>query len=405
MSDFDLAVGISGAELNAASQTVYNALYPNLFTGSTTASYQGASYTVTWNVQAAPQFDLAPGPTSFSVTFSTVAMTFQTGTGPATPLTLGFTADCSVNITGDTLTFSVSQVTAPTQSNPVDNYLVQNVVVPAIQALAQQLLSAITIPALQVDGVSLTSPAAGLVGGSLIATANVTTSGPPAPPDDTTPWPSSSFFALLGPNLVQALAGVALSSSANQFSGSGSGGDSWAGYNWSYSAAFADPQTSIQGSSVAMSFDVTGSVSGGVTIVYIPLDIGFDLSVSPNPSIVCGIEVQGSQAALVVQSVSSFTVSVTPTGSLPSWVLGWLIAAIVDIVIDSLAPSLTGFLDGLQIDSFSIPTFSLSAEGTQFTLTPTSLTAGNTAGYLALTGDISISTAPAVEAVSWRKSA
>lgn len=420
--NFDVALGVNQAELNTASQSFYTALYPTLFSGTTQATYGGESFTVSYDVKAAPVFDLSapadgtalaehlrrsmvgkpgdPGEIesalssladavpSFSIAFPTTELTL-TGSS-TTSLDLALTASCAIRLSGSTLTFSPVQVTAPTQSDPVTDWLVQNVVVPQILTLLQTLMSGITIPPIAVSGIALSIPSFGIVDRAVIACANVG-GGTPPPPDGTTAWPESPFFAMLGPNVIQALVAQEMASASNRFSNSGSGGDSWAGYDWSYGLQLANPQIGIQDDgSITMTFGLSGGVSGSVEVIYVSLGLDFDANATPDPGVTAGLQVNGSQIDIVTEQVSPFVIIVTPGGSVPDWVLGWLVSAIVTGVTASVTPLITQFLGGIRIDSLQVPTYSISVEGTQLTLVPTGLQVGGSAGYLTLAGNLAV---------------
>jgi hypothetical protein len=73
---FDVAVGMSGAQLNTAAAAVYHALYPKVFTGSRQAEYQGVTFTIGIDVKAPPQFDLSTAtPQAFTMSLPAVALT------------------------------------------------------------------------------------------------------------------------------------------------------------------------------------------------------------------------------------------------------------------------------------------------------------------------------------------
>jgi hypothetical protein len=420
---FDLAIGVSANELNTASQTFYTELYPSLFTGEQNNTYKGIAYTVNWDVKNAPVFNLsasadsavrvaalqrraqsykkeesltavknlsalAGAAPSFQVNFPLVNVTL--GGGITVTLPLPLTADCTIAISGNTLSFEVNQVTTPPITDPVQNYLVQNIVVPQILAIAQSLLGGITIPPLSVSGINLSVPSVGIVNNCIIAAANLQASGTPPPPDGSIPWPTSPFFALLGQNIVQQGMINAMASATNRFSDSGSGGDSWAGYNWSYGLYLTNPSTSIQGTAINVNFNLSGSVSGGVEVVWVPLSLSFNANTDPDPDVTLGVSVNGNTVTLVTDGMNVFTIVVTPGSSVPDWVLGWLISAIIDAVVSSVTPLITQFLKGISVAGFNIPTYSATVSGKTITLTPNNLQATNVAGYLTMVGQISI---------------
>jgi hypothetical protein len=422
---FDVAIGINQAQLNSASQAVYSALYPNVFKGSASGQFAGETYTVDYDVKAAPAFDLsvptdrealmawgrgqlaagghdlaafepllptlAANVPGFAVNFAQVDLNLVPSSGgSAIPLVLGLTALCHVEVSGSTVSFAPYQVTAQATGNPETQALVQALVVPQIMAMAQSLLSGLTIPPLSVAGVSLSPPSIGIVNGSVIAAAAVNAATPP-PPDGSTAWPSTPFFALLSANAIQALAVQEMSSISNHYSDSGSGGGCVAGYDWSYGLSLANPQIGVQGDgSVAMGFSLAGSVSGSVHVG--PLSIGLDFNANgePDPSLTATIQQVGSAIDIVTQSVNPFTIVVTPGGSVPDWVLGWIISAIIDAVVSSVTPLITTFLNGINIASIQIPTYSFSVDGTALSFTPQNLQIGDWAGNLSITGSLAV---------------
>ncbi|MCR9255492.1 MAG: hypothetical protein NXI16_05290 [Alphaproteobacteria bacterium] len=430
---FDIALGINQAQLDAGSKAVYAAIYPGPFKGTQDSSYKSVDYTVAWDVKAAPTFDLskpasadavtdlltdrlndslampmsaddpkavelkraipllAAETPSFTVSFSEVDITLSSKGAPTTTLKLPFSAQCTAEISGDKLTFTVMSVSAAPQQDPVQQYLVTHVVDPALKTALQSIFSSTDLPPISVGSVSIATPSVGIVNDSVILASNLAAAGTPPPPDGTFPWPSDNFFALLGPNMIQAQVEVALASATNKFSDHGSGGDDWAGYHWGYGLSLTNPHTSIQGTDVAGTFTLNGDVSAGVKIVFVPIGLGFNAHATPDPSVVIDLQISGSKVNLVTASVNPFTIVVSPTGSIPAKVVGWLISAIIDGVVTSLTPLVTGFLKGINVDSFDIPTATVSIDGKNITMTPTGLGKTNVGGYLGVVGNVTIS--------------
>lgn len=421
---FDLAMGVNGDELNTASQSIYTKLYPKVFTGSQKSSYLGVDYTVAFDVKVAPTFDLSTSLSnelrvknlqerakaegkeevlnevgdlsglsdstpSFKVNFSEVDISISGGI--TVNLKLDFTADCSVSINGSTLSFEVNSVSVAPLPDPVQNYLVQHIVAPQIQSILQSLFSGITIPPITVAGIDLSTPSVGIVSNSVVAAVNLAASGTPPAPDSSFPWPSSSFFTLLGNNVVQKAMEEAMASATNSFSDHGSGGDHWAGYNWSYDLSLKSPSSSINGTAIDVTFDLSGGVSGGVEVVYVPLSLGLDAGTIPSPiSTTLELDIKGDSAEIVMKDVGTFAVYVHPN-SVPGWVLGWLVTAIVNGIIMSVTPIITSFLKDINVQGFSIPTFSIDVDSETLTLSPENLNMSNVEGYLAAEGSITIS--------------
>jgi len=423
---FDVAVGMSGGQLNDASAAVYQALYPKVFTGKYQAEYSGMNFTIDVDVQAAPRFELSvPQPVadvaralserfaaepaapaepaegdrdeiiaavaqafpSFAMTLPQVALTISNGL--TSKLTLDLTAQCYVENGPTTISFVPYSVTAPDQPNPVTDYLVKHVVLPAVQAMLTKLFAGVTIPPIQVQGIPLSSPSVGIARDHVIAAVNLAAYGTPPPPDPAFPWPDSRFFALLGPNVIQQLAVIAAASSTNRFSDGGSGGDWWAGYRWNYGLSLTNPRASIQGGGVRFDFTLRGTVSAGVHVTVLSIDLGFDAFAEPDPSANASFSVSGSQLILTAQSVAPFTIFVIPN-SVPTWVLGWLITAIINGVTVTLTPLISTFLKNIRLASYDVPTYTVDVEGTRLKLTPVNLAVGSVAGTIALTGSATI---------------
>jgi hypothetical protein len=240
-----------------------------------------------------------------------------------------------------------------------------------------------------VENVPLTAPSVGVVGGYVIAAVNLAGSPVPPPPDGSFAWPGTPFFALLGPGLIQQLAVVAASSATNNFSASGSGGNDWGGYRWSYSLSLTNPRAGIQGAGIQLQFTLAGGVSAGVTVLYIPVDLGFSAHAAPDPSAGAEVTVQGGELVLTVTSVAPFTIYVIPA-TVPTWIFGWLITAIINGVTLTLSPLVTAFLKNIRLQSYKVPAYSVSVEGTTLVLTPANLSVSNVGGMIALTGNATV---------------
>lgn len=385
---FDVAVGMSGAELNSAAAAVYHALYPRVFQGSHQAEFQGVTFTVGIDVTAPPAFDISTATDqAFTLCLPSVDLTLSNSV--TTRLHIAITAQCAVRSKDGQTSFVPTDVTASPQKDPVQDYLVKHVVVPAIADMLTTLLGGVRIPPIQVAGVPLSAPSVGVVNGYVIAAVNLAAAGSPPPPDRSFPWPSTPFFALLGQGIVQQLAVIAAASASNRFSGSDSGGTHWAGYSWSYSLSLTNPRAGLQGAGIQLQFTLQGGVAAGVEIVYVPISLGFDAHAAPDPAATAVLTAQGSELVLTVASVAPFTIYVIP-GTVPTWIFGWLITAIINGVTLSLGPLVSAFLKNIRLQSFTIPSYSVTVDGTTLTLTPVNLTTTSAGGMIALTGSATV---------------
>jgi hypothetical protein len=457
---FDIAVGLSNNGLNNLGGLCYIVQYPKVFTGSEPAQHDGVPFTVAYDVQAAPQFDLTPvtpekreallaalqariteenrglggldgvlaaaavalpvkkrdafiaavraqfagenrdpggldgvlamaatALPNFSVIFPTVALTL---TGPSTTqLTLPLTAQCTVQLSGSTLSLVAYQVTAPPQPDPVTNWLVQNVVVPQILSIAQSMLSSINIPSVSAFGIPLSSPAIGIVQDCLIAVASAAASGTPPPPDGSILWPASRFFALIGQNILQDAVTQVLAEASNNFSDSGDGGDWLGGYSWSYSLQLSDPVVSFQQaeSSVLLqiTFGVSGNASAGVHAMGLSAGVGVDVSANPNISVVSVLQSDAVDLSIDTQSVSQFEIDVSLSG-VPGWVAGGLLDDIMSDVASSFSGAITQYLNEIHIAVLNT-TYTLNIGGQPATISLVNINTGITAGYFGVSGD------------------
>jgi hypothetical protein len=389
---FDLAVGMSGDQMNAAAATVYQTLRGKnqVFTGSLPGNYQGEPYTIDYDVQAPPAFDLGTAtPQAFALTLPKVALTL-THKETKAQLTLAFTVACQVLNQAGKVSFVPQSVSTPEQPDPVNDWLVQHVVVPAIKTMMTTLLAGVQIPSIQVAGINLTPASVGIVRGYVIAAVNVAKdgAGPPPPPDSSFAWPATPFFALLGNGLVQQLAAIAASSSANQFSGHPSSGDHWAGHELDYSFTLANPRAQIQGTGLKFQFGMSGSIDAIIWFIQIRTDYAFNGTASPDPGVSTDITVENNQLVVKAKTVDDFTMQVTPANA-GAWLLV-IFMPLISIMVLAIPAMVKSFMQGLQLGSYQIPTYSLVVGSTTLTLTPTDLSVSNVGGMIALTGSAQV---------------
>jgi hypothetical protein len=400
---FDLAVGLHRSELDAISETVFK-VAPAQFKGSREEEYQGIKYTVTWNITTPAKFDLsapaaataalaghlaaldkegehprdllhlaAASTAAFSFTYEKVTIALSAPGVETQEIDLTITAQAKILANPDgSQSLDVYGISAPLPSNPVQAYLIQEMVLPRIQASAQQIFGNVVIPALQIAGLQLSAPVPFVQDEALIAIANLATAGPPqAPEPGTFTWPASSFFVLLGNNAMQAATAKAIG--AKSWSGKGSSGSHAGGYDWHYELEVDEPRVSINGTGLNFNASITGRVGATVYVVWIPLGVGFEARAAPQPSGTLALEVRGSEIVVKTGHMNAFTLLVVPSGSVPEQIGAWIIEGIVAAVV-----------------AFAIPTYEIPVGGTKIVATPTGLSLANVAGMLALEGKLSI---------------
>jgi hypothetical protein len=388
---FDLAVGLSGDQMNAAAAGVYQALHDKnqVFSGSLLADHNGVKFTIDYDVQAAPGFDLGTAsPQAFTLSLPKVALTLKHG-DTSTQLMLALTAPCQVLNEAGQVCFVPQSVSAPAQSDPVNDYLVKTFVLPAIKTMLTQLLAGVQIPSIQVADIKLTPASVGIVHGYVIAAVNVAGggAGPPPPPDTSFPWPTTPFFALLGNGVVNQLAVKAITSN-NHFPGHSDKGDHWAGSAVDYDFVLANPRAQIQGAGLKLQFSLTGSLNATVWFLQVATYYNFNGNASPDPTVNAAMIVANNQLVVQASSADDFTIQFNP-GNFGAWLL-----ALFSVFLQALAlavPLLVkAHLQNLQLAAYAIPAYSIVVGGTTLALTPTDLSVSNVGGMIALTGNAKV---------------
>lgn len=421
MASFDAAIALDQPTLNQAAASIYQQLYPAEFTGSQAVNQLGIQ-TVSWDVTQAPAFNLSPPaqqraaatvaaalwrkgaalgllaaeelpplvaanlPT-FAMEFPAVAMTLVPTTGASYQLALtGVTASCSLQVSGNTISFVPQQLSADPLPNSTDQFFVTSVILPMLLGSLTSLLAGLTIPPFNLQGIALSSPAISILDGYLVAAVNLASSGPPAPVADPA-WTPAGFSLLVSQNLLQASA----ASQGKSFAGQGSKGSHWAGIYWQYALNVTNPQVAIMGTDLQLSFGLTGSVSATAYLLHVPIGIGFAAQAVPTPAAVCQVLPAGSTLEIVTSKVSPFTVLVTPAGNIPDKIAGWMVEAVVAGVVAAVTPLITQFLGGIRFTSLSLPTYSDTVGSTMLTFTPANLSVYNIDGYLGFGGSLAVS--------------
>lgn len=431
MPSFDFAIGLTGNGLDAVSSSLYQQV-PQLFTGTQQASISGIEYTVDWNVESPATFDLSdpagaqtalrahmetaeppagvaatstPAPSAalldlaaanaaaFAFTYPSVGLALSApGVSPAN-LTIALTATAHIAVSGTQQTMVIDGMTTPQQSDPVQNWAVQNIVLPQMLASSQQIFGGVTIPATTLPGLALGSPVPFVQNNALIAVANLATEPQPdVPAAGAVDWPGSDFFTLISQNAFQALTANYIATSQSGMSDSGSNGNHWGGDDWSYSLGIGSPRVTLNAdASITLGAAVQGSVAASIYVLYVPIGVGFTAYTEPALSAQLSVGVEGSSLVVKTGSVAPFVLVVAPSGSVPEEIAGWMLEPIVSAVVAAFSPFVSSFLGGIQFASFDIPSYPVSVSGVTITMAPTNLTVSTVDGMLALVGGIEIS--------------
>jgi hypothetical protein len=431
MPSFDFAIGLTANGLDAVSVSLYQQV-PQLFKGTEQASVAGIEYTVDWNVETPATFDLsdavgaqtalrahmetaeppagvaatgAPAPSAalldlaaanaaaFAFTYQTVGLALSApGVSPAV-LTITLTATAHMAVSGTEQTMVIDGMTTPPQSDPVQNWIVQNVVLPRMLASSQQIFGGVTIPAITLPGLTLGSPVPFVQDNTLIAVANLATEPQPdVPAAGTVDWPGSDFFTLISQNAFQALTSNYIATSQSTMSDSGSNGNHWGGDDWSYSLGIGSPRVTLNtDASITLGAAVQGSVAASIYVLYVPIGVGFTAYTEPALSAQLSVSVEGSSLVVRTTSVAPFVLLVAPSGSVPEEIVGGMLEPIVFAVVAAFSPFVNAFLGGIEFASFDIPSYTVSVGGVTITMAPTNLTVFTVDGMLALAGGTAIS--------------
>ncbi len=425
MTGFDMAIGMTQAELDAISSALYVQLYPQMFTGRELVQHAGFEFTVSWDVRVSAVFDLSDpqaaraglaahlagltGPegeqplaehvaaasesaAAFSFTYPNVLLTFSTANVRSIEVTIELRAEAVVKVSGANQAIDVYALSASHLSDPVDDWLLQNVIVPRMLTATQQIFGGVTIPAIELPGVALEPPVPFVQDGILIAIATLAGAGAPTiPPPGSFAWPGSAFFTLLSSAAFQALTAHYIAESRSSLSGSGRSGSHWAGAEWKYDLSIAHPGTTVQSDgTIALTAAVEGGASASVYFLYIPIGVGFGAKAAPGLSADLGLSVEGQRLVVTTRSVAPFEIVVYPSGSVPERITAAMLEVIVESIVAAFSPFVSEFLGGIRFASFDIPTYRVTVAGHTLEVTPTNLSTSAVAGMLALAGEVTI---------------
>ena len=427
MPDFDVAVGLSKSEMDQASKVVYAQLYPRLFTGSEKVDFGGAALTLTWNVKAAPTFVLAPPaqpmemlqdhlrkarlPKNLSLELvSDIAyaelkdsvvqlimdefdLGIDTGTAPPAVDTLQVAVVVEVTSNGDgTLTLNPIKATA-TASNPSDQTLVNQFIIPRILKMARDLLKGVSLPALSIPEVALTPPTVCVQQNHVVVLANIHGQPSPSVPQDFT-WPGSGFFGLFSNRLRQTLIQKALQGFTKTFSDSGSSGSSIGGVNYSASVTISVTSAGLgtNPDQFSVSVNPSGNAHAEVTFLCVPVGVNYSLSTKPE-TVTATIQASISGGRTVVattRDISGFTIFLTPSGNVIETILSAITWPVTQAVIAAFSPAISSALKNISFAIWSVPDIPINVEGVTLTISPDNLALGSYAGMMMVAGTVKI---------------
>ncbi|GAB2712545.1 hypothetical protein [Kitasatospora kifunensis] len=425
--DCDLMVGADVDIVNETAREVYGQLYPRYFTGSQPLDVEGVSFTVSWDVKAAPVFDLTPPSRSeaalraqltegragrfseaelaehvgalgdsldgstFQVRLSLVHVKVDSGDGNPVEEDIAVAVQVQAT-TSQTGLFSLNPFKATADApSKVDKIFLDKVVLPNVLDQSRQVLSGITLPAPQIPGLSLSSAVPVIQPQRAVAALNLAEHGIPKPPFPDS-WPQSQFFALLSRDAVERIAQTATAylegktfptSDHKDFLGSSAYYQADISiHNVRCEVVWGDVPT------VRVHTSVSGSGSAGIKWVWgSSTDAFFDLHLEPDPTITLSLAMSGTTLKATAVEVSSFGLKLVPTrGDIVSMIVSWVVDALSSTFGDLVGSALRGV--EFQVGTF--PAIPVDIDPVHLDVTPTDLTLARFGDALALQGTVTV---------------
>jgi hypothetical protein len=266
MSTFDAAVGMDHTTLDGGIAQLYAApdARAKLFKGSESGESGGLQYTASFDILAAPLFDLAPGP---AITARWPASIDQTGSQPKGPLpttnlfvltfpsfeakaTIGtskpvegtandVTVFCTVTIADGVATLKPLSVWLDeSHMTGWDKLILNGVILKKVVTTAQQMLAALKIPPLTFTESGITvdfmPPVVTIQGGMLVLATSLTSTNRIDLTGFT--WPAKPLFVLVSGNAITKIGNDALKTKLAGTSYSDSGSVAGGTAKWDASA-------------------------------------------------------------------------------------------------------------------------------------------------------------------------
>ncbi|MEO3973535.1 hypothetical protein [Streptomyces sp. CAU 1734] len=423
---YDLAVGADAATVNVVAYEVYDRLYPRYFTGSQPYDAGGTPVTVTWDVQAAPVFDLTPAAHSarelrdrfargaagrltedevaeyagtlhqsldgstFQVVLNEVEVVVDAEDENLVDAVVTVTVDvqASTSVSGLLTLDPVRAVASDT--GDVQRVILDNVVLPAVLDQARRILSGISLPKPDIPLLDLSAPVPVLEPEQAVAVMNLVEHGTPRPPFPDS-WPRSPFFALIGTDTVQRISEVATAYLEGMSFPAGDSMDFGIGTGY-YQASVVISQvrcevldTEIPAVSVRAA--VTGSGSAGIDWLWGgSTDAFYDLALEPDPVITLTLSLSGTTLKATADSVSSFDLEIYPHDDLVSVIASW----VADALSSTLGGLVADALRGVEFTLGELPAVTVDVDPVRLDVTPVDLTLGRFGDTLTLQGDVSV---------------
>lgn len=422
MAEYDVAVGLDVDTLTAATAAVYQAVYPKVFTGSHVVEHTGIEFEVGWDVTAPPRVALIPPPegrtlirehlaehlalpegitidqvvdayaaeledTVFQVIADSMTMTISGGGEHATE-PVSVTLYARVESVGGKLHLRPLKATGRTE-NPVDEWFLNNVILPEAIEVGGELLPAVDLPPLQFADVGLTAPAVALSPRHGVALAALDGKPDPVPPFSDE-WPTSSFFAVLSDEAKLAVATMGVRSVNGQtFGDKGKVGIGIGTAHYEATCRISGIDVGLASPGAPeLTFDagVTGKVRAGVSIGCVDFGVNYTLYSAPTPSGTIGLELSGTEVRARTRHVNTFVLLITPDGSPVEWILSAMTTPVLQAVAAAFSPLITKAFEGIDFPVMTLPSVPFDAEGVHVVVSPTDCRFGTWSGMTTIEG-------------------
>ncbi|MBW4717242.1 hypothetical protein [Saccharothrix obliqua] len=417
----DVTFGLSAETLNDIVRNVHKQLYPKHFRDSKKIERGGVKGELSWDAASPPVLvlkeegnaighdavDFPEGTLpegvaqrildvyqgrSFEVLLENVSLVLKLdNTATPQPVTAKITVVAVIDISGNRLAIKPLSAKVST-GDPNDDAFYNGAVVPAVLEALGDVLGSIKLPALEFEGIHLTTPNALVSDNVLVCQANL--AGRPVPPQPLRGhWPPDPFFVLLGPDAVRAAVELtAKHLEGREFSDKGEKGFGIGTGYYEGRVTIRNVRSSGQVSS-NLEADVTATINGnGGAGIKFPLnksiDGHFDIVAHPDPTATVRLSLHGTELSGVVSGLSNFEVKLeNHRGDFGDGVLVWAANSLSGYITSKVREGVLGKTFSL----YQVPAVHVSTEGVHLEVAPTGLALQkSSSGLLVITGNVAI---------------
>jgi hypothetical protein len=420
---FDAALGFDAATMNQIASVVYQKVYPALFTGQTTVQREGVNIDVRWDVKAPPTFDFSPIPngvalvrahliayqpppgvsrddvretliqsltgTTFVMKIPDMDLTLSSG-GTHGSAKASAVVYVQVVVSDQKVSFVPLKATATT-ANPLDQWLINAVIVPQALKAAGQLFTGIRIPPLSYSGVTLGTSIVTVASSHILLMSMLAGQGAPDPSGFSPP--NVPIFAMLSGTLRQHAADSLSAHFSHNFDKSGHVDVKIATASYRAHGTLRHLHLSVRSDPTTFGFaaEVSGNAHAGVKVGCSDVGINYDLHASPNPRGDAAFSIRGTRLHAQIRHIDNFVLVLKPSGNPVQWLLSAVTYPLTQAVVAAFSPVITQALSGYGFDLVTLPNIPISVQGHTFTIVPSNLsTSDGGGGYLVVRGQVAV---------------